>query len=137
VALRTAAKYSNQRARDREPIFFPREPYWVPSPERTGHLARGLETDWNTALTAATAAETDLVRRLAVHHPDAIIAGILNRQGRCTPEDCPTPPVGSKDLRHYWKINFHQSDDQPHEGPVLTITDAATELGITASTLHR
>ena len=27
----------------------------------------------------------DLVRRLAVHYPDAIIAGILNRQGRRTP----------------------------------------------------
>jgi hypothetical protein len=27
----------------------------------------------------------DLVRRLAVHYPDAVIAGILNRQGRRTP----------------------------------------------------
>ena len=27
----------------------------------------------------------DLVRRLAVHYPDAKIAGILNRQGRRTP----------------------------------------------------
>ena len=33
----------------------------------------------------------DLIRRLAVHYPDAQIAGILNRQGRRPPAECHTP----------------------------------------------
>ena len=37
----------------------------------------------------------DLIRRLAVHYPDAVIAGILNRQHGEPPADCHTPPVGS------------------------------------------
>jgi len=79
----------------------------------------------------------DLVRRLAVHYPDALIAGILNRQGRRTPRGLSYTASRVQGLRHYWKIDCHQPDDHPHEGPVLTIADAAAELGIAASTLHR
>ena len=39
----------------------------------------------------------DLLRRLAVHYPDATIAGILNRQGRrSATEDCHSPPPSSR-----------------------------------------
>ncbi len=79
----------------------------------------------------------DLVRRLAVHYPDAVIAGILNRQGRRTPRGLSYTAARVQGLRHYWKIDCHQPDDQPQEGPVLTVADAATELGIAPSTLHR
>jgi Helix-turn-helix domain len=79
----------------------------------------------------------DLVRRLAVHYPDAVIAGILNRQGRRTPRGLSYTATRVQGLRHYWKIDCHQPEDQPHEGPVLTVADAAAELGIAASTLHR
>jgi DNA invertase Pin-like site-specific DNA recombinase len=79
----------------------------------------------------------DLVRRLAVHYPDAVIAGILNRQGRRTPRGLSYTATRVQGLRHYWKIDSHQPDDQPQEGPVLTVADAATELGIAPSTLHR
>ena len=79
----------------------------------------------------------DLVRRLARHYPDAVIAGILNRQGRRTPRGLSYTASRVQGLRHYWKIDCHQPDDQPPEGPVLTIADAAAELGVAASTLHR
>ncbi len=79
----------------------------------------------------------DLVRRLAVHYPDAVIAGILNRQGRRTPRGLSYTATRVQGLRHYWKIDCHQPDDQPQEGPVLTVADAAAELGIAPSTLHR
>ncbi len=79
----------------------------------------------------------ELVRRLAAHYPDATIAGILNRQGRRTPRGLSYTGTRVQSLRHYWKIDCHQLADQPPEGPVLTVADAATELGIAPSTLHR
>ena len=79
----------------------------------------------------------DLVRRLAVHYPDAVIAGILNRQGRRTPRGLSYTATRVQGLRHYWNIDCHQPDQQPQEGPVLTVADAAAELGIAPSTLHR
>jgi hypothetical protein len=50
----------------------------------------------------------DLVRRLAVHYPDAIIAGILNRQGRRTPRGLSYTAGRVQGLRHYWGIPRHQ-----------------------------
>jgi hypothetical protein len=79
----------------------------------------------------------DLVRRLAAHYCDAVIAGILNRQGRRTPRGLSYTATRVQGLRHYWKIDCHQPDDQPQEGPVLTVADAAAQLGIAPSTLHR
>jgi len=76
----------------------------------------------------------DLVRRLAVHYPDAVIAGILNRQGRRTPRGLSYTATRVQGLRHYWKIDCHQPDQQPQEGPVLTVADAAAQLGLAPST---
>jgi DNA invertase Pin-like site-specific DNA recombinase len=79
----------------------------------------------------------ELVRRLAVHYPDTQIAGILNRQARRTPRGLSYTAVRVQGLRSYWGIDRHQPDDPPAEGEVLTVRDAAAELGIAASTLHR
>jgi DNA invertase Pin-like site-specific DNA recombinase len=79
----------------------------------------------------------DLVRRLAVHYPDTVIAGILNRQGRRTPRGLSYTGTRVQSLRHYWRIDCHQPSDPPQEGPVLTVADAAAALGIAPSTLHR
>lgn len=85
-----------------------------------------------------TAEDTiNLVRRLAVHYPDAVIAGILNRQGRRTARGLSFTASRVQSLRHHYHIACHQPDDQPPDGPVLAITDAAAELGIAPSTLHR
>jgi excisionase family DNA binding protein len=77
------------------------------------------------------------MRRLAVHHPDTVIAGVLNRQGRKTArgESFTASRVGS--LRHSWKIPCYQAPAQPAEGQLLTVDAAAQQLGVAASTLLR
>jgi DNA invertase Pin-like site-specific DNA recombinase len=79
----------------------------------------------------------DLVRRLAVHYPDATIAHILNRQGRRTARGLSFTASRVQSLRHHYKIPCHQPSDDPKEGELLTVADAAAELGLAPSTLHR
>ena len=79
----------------------------------------------------------DLLRRLAAHYPDATIAGILNRQGRRTARGMSFTASRVQSLRHHWKIPCHQPGDAPTKGEPLTVADAAHELGLAPSTLHR
>ncbi|HLM90339.1 MAG TPA: recombinase family protein [Streptosporangiaceae bacterium] len=80
----------------------------------------------------------DLVRRLAVHYPDANIAGILNRQGRRTPHGLSYTAGRVQGLRHYWGIPRHQpATSTPAEGELLNVAQAARQLGIAPSTLLR
>jgi DNA invertase Pin-like site-specific DNA recombinase len=79
----------------------------------------------------------DLLRRLAVHYPDATIAAILNRQGRRTARGLSFTATRVQSLRHHHKIPCHQPSDTPQEGEPLTVADAAKELGLAPSTLHR
>jgi transposase-like protein len=79
----------------------------------------------------------DLLRRLAVHYPDAKIAGILNRQGRRTARKLSFTASRVQSLRHSWGIPCHQPNDDPQEGELLTVADAANQLGLAPSTLHR
>ena len=78
----------------------------------------------------------ELLRRLAVHYPDATIAGILNRQQRrtATGETFTRDRVAS--LRGAWHIPRHQPGPQP-EGELATIADTAKILGVAPSTVHR
>jgi DNA invertase Pin-like site-specific DNA recombinase len=78
----------------------------------------------------------DLLRRLAVHYPDATIAGILNRQGRHTARGLSFTASRVQSLRHHWNIPCHEPGD-PQEGELLTVADAAKQLGLAPSTLHR
>lgn len=79
----------------------------------------------------------ELVRRLAVHYPDAVIAGILNRQDRKTArgERFTAGHVGN--LRRHRKIPRFQAPDEPPDGPIVAIGKAAKILDIAPSTLHR
>jgi DNA invertase Pin-like site-specific DNA recombinase len=81
----------------------------------------------------------DLIRRLAVHYPDAIIAGILNRQHRRTARGLSYTASRVQSLRYHWHIPCHQPDStgQPPEGEPLNVTAAARQLGIAPSTLLR
>jgi DNA invertase Pin-like site-specific DNA recombinase len=81
----------------------------------------------------------DLIRRLAVHYPDAVIAGILNRQHRTTARGMSYTANRVASLRHSWKIPCHQpgGGDQEPEGEPLNVTQAARELKIAPSTLLR
>src|SRR5271169_969148 len=78
-----------------------------------------------------------LLRRLAAHYSNDIIAGILNRQGRKTAygERFTAQQVGS--LRRYHEIpRFELSRESPMEESV-PVMKAAKILGVAASTLHR
>ena len=79
----------------------------------------------------------DLLRRLAAHYPDATIAGILNRQHRRTARGLSFTAGRVQSLRHHHDIPCHQPDANPQDGQLLTVTDAAAELGLAPSTLHR
>lgn len=79
----------------------------------------------------------ELVRRLAVHYPDAIIAGILNRQGRRTAHGDRFTANKVGNLRRYWKIPRFDSASVPSEGELVTVQKAAEILGLAPSTVHR
>jgi len=79
----------------------------------------------------------DLVRRLTKLYPDAVIAGILNRQERCTAtgERFTTNRVGN--LRRSWKIPKFNPSSTHSDGDLATIEKAAEFLGVASSTVHR
>jgi len=79
----------------------------------------------------------ELVRRLAVHYPDGVIAGILNRQGRKTVrgERFTANQVGC--LRRYRNIARFESPATPPKGELVTIAGAAEILQVAPSTIHR
>jgi DNA invertase Pin-like site-specific DNA recombinase/predicted DNA-binding transcriptional regulator AlpA len=78
-----------------------------------------------------------LVRRLAVHYPDAVIAGILNRQQRTTAYGHRFTANHVGNLRRHWNIDRHEPAATPPEGEALTMKQAAATLGIATSTIHR
>jgi hypothetical protein len=79
----------------------------------------------------------DLVRRLAVHYPDAVIAGILNRQGRRTANGDRFTMNKVGNLRRYWKIPRFDPATVASEGELVTVKRAAEILGMAPSTVHR
>jgi len=88
--------------------------------------------------TVRTDEETiDLMRRLAVHHPDAVIAGVLNGQGRKTARSENFTAVRVASLRKNWKIPCYEAPTTPPDGELLTLQGAADQLGVAASTLLR
>jgi excisionase family DNA binding protein len=78
-----------------------------------------------------------LLRRLAVHHPDAAIAGILNRQGRTSARGQAFTTSIVSSLRTHWKIPCYQPESAPADVAPLSIIEAARELGVVPSTVHR
>ena len=79
----------------------------------------------------------ELVRRLAVHYADGMIAAMLNKQGRTTATGLSFTPGRVQSLRHHWGIPRHQPSNDPPEGELRTVADAARQLGLAPSTLHR
>ena len=78
-----------------------------------------------------------LVRRLAALYPDAVIAGILNRQGRTTAYGHRFEAGRVASLRRHWDIPRFEPRMTRAEGELLTIKKAAAVLGVAPSTLHR
>lgn len=79
----------------------------------------------------------ELVRRLAAHYPDAIIAGILNRQGKTTATRMRFTANRVSSLRTHWNIACFKADKTRQQGDVVAIERAAEILGIAPSTVHR
>jgi DNA invertase Pin-like site-specific DNA recombinase len=79
----------------------------------------------------------DLVRRLAVHYPDAMIAGVLNRQVRKTARGDRFTANKVGNLRRYWEIPRFEPASTPAEGELATIDKAARILGVAPATVHR
>ena len=78
-----------------------------------------------------------LVRRLAEHYPDTIIAGILNRQGRRTARGLRFVGNRVASLRTHWKIPCFAPKEGAEQGELLTIKAAAGQLSVATSTIHR
>ena len=78
-----------------------------------------------------------LIRRLAPHYPDAVIAGILNRQGRRTVHGERFTAVHVGSLRRYRGIPRCEPPADRPDGELVTIKKAAGILGVAPSTLHR
>lgn len=104
----------------------------------------GLITDCDVSLPRSRPAtvRTDedtigLVRRLALHHDDATIAGILNKQERATARGLRFTQGLVGNLRRHWGIPCFQPPEHVPTGELLSIKQAAEALGLAASTLHR
>ena len=79
----------------------------------------------------------ELARRLAPHYSDAVIAGILNRQGRRTVRGERFTAISVNNLRRYWKLPRFEASAPSTEGELVTVKAAAKILGVAPSTLHR
>jgi DNA invertase Pin-like site-specific DNA recombinase len=78
-----------------------------------------------------------LVRRLAVHYSDAVIAGVLNRQARTTAYGHRFDAGRVGNLRRHWQIPCFEPEAEQASGESLTIKKAAIVLGVAPSTIHR
>jgi hypothetical protein len=79
----------------------------------------------------------DLVRRLAAHYPDPVIAGILNRQGKSTAKGMRFTSNRVSSLRTHWQIPCFKPPTHHPDGDAVTIERAAVLLGVVPSTIHR
>ena len=78
-----------------------------------------------------------LLRRLAVHYPDDVIAGILNRQGRTTAPGLRfTANLVGNTRRHWHSPRFQPRPEGP-DGERLSIQPAAKPLNLAPSTRYR
>jgi len=78
-----------------------------------------------------------LVRRLAQHHDDATIAGILNKQERTTARGLRFTQNLVGNLRRHWNIPRYVAPAEPVAGELMSVRQAARELALAASTIHR
>jgi DNA invertase Pin-like site-specific DNA recombinase len=82
-------------------------------------------------------ATIDLVRRLATHYPDDVIAGILNRQQRPTARGQRFTANHVGNLRRHWNIPRFAPPAAPADGELVNVRQAAAILGTAPSTIHR
>ena len=74
---------------------------------------------------------------MAVHYPDSVIAGVLNKQGRTTARGLRFTANLVGNLRRNWNIARFQPPADPPAGEFANIKQAAKVLNIAPSTIHR
>jgi DNA invertase Pin-like site-specific DNA recombinase len=79
----------------------------------------------------------DLLRRLAPLHPDYTIASIFTRQGRKTATGLPFTAERVARLRAERRIPGFDPKLEVVDGELMSISAAARDIGVAASTLHR
>ena len=79
----------------------------------------------------------ELVRRLARHYPDAVIAGILSRQGKKTAYGHPFTAMHVGNVRRRWNLGCFDPATRSTDGELVSIQEAARRLDMAPSTLHR
>lgn len=79
----------------------------------------------------------DIIRRLAVHHADGVIAGILNRQGRRSVSGDRFTAGHVQGLRHHRGIPCREPPSEPLGGEPVTVGKAAERLNLAPSTVLR
>lgn len=77
----------------------------------------------------------DLIRRLAVHHPDQQIAAILSRQGRRTGQGLPFTRSRVQGAR--FRAGIPASSPPDPASNLVTIQNAAEQLGVSTFTIRR
>ena len=119
----------------------------VDRPAATAHLTLrwqgGLLSDIDVSLRSVRRAAirtdektVDLVRRLATHYSDALIAGVLNRQGRRTATGLRFTANRVSSLRTHWGIPCYRPPAESPDGELLTVKQAAGYLGIDDGPCH-
>ncbi|HET9968601.1 MAG TPA: recombinase family protein [Streptosporangiaceae bacterium] len=79
-----------------------------------------------------------LIARLAAHYDDSMITKVLNQQKRRTATGISFTPANVATIRKRHGIPPYQGGNAPDpDGEVMSVHQAAAELGITASTLYR
>ena len=79
----------------------------------------------------------ELLRRLAQFYSDAMIASILNRQGKTTAYGHPFNADRVGNLRRHWDIPCFDPNTAPTDGELVNVRQAAKILGVATSTVHR
>jgi DNA invertase Pin-like site-specific DNA recombinase len=77
----------------------------------------------------------ELIGRLAAHHPDEQIAAILNRQGRRTGQGLPFTRARVQGAR--FRAGIPAAPPPDPDSDLVTIQQAAAELGVTVFTIRR
>jgi excisionase family DNA binding protein len=77
----------------------------------------------------------ELIRRLAEHHPDRQIAGILGRHGRVTGTGLQFTQARVRSVRK--RAGIPAAPPRDPSGEILTIEQAAIELGVSRHTIRR
>ncbi len=107
---------------------------------RSGDISRlEVALPRSNPATRKTDEETvDIIRRLAAHHADGVIAGVLNRQDRRTVSgDRFTPPTMFRPCAITARIPGCKASAEPPVGEPVSVREAAKVFGLTPSTLLR